>query len=107
MSQAEPAVLFAALGDATRLGLLARLADGGASSIARLADGLPLSRQAVAKHLDVLQGAGLIHRRRQGRETQVALRPEALDSARAWLDQVGAQWDERLACLRALVEGDG
>ena len=88
MSQADPAVLFAALGDATRLGLLARLADGGASSIARLADGLPLSRQAVAKHLAVLEAAELVASHRDGRCKRHYLNPMPLAKlARRWLGQ--------------------
>jgi DNA-binding transcriptional ArsR family regulator len=107
MSKAEPAVLFAALGDPTRLGLLARLADGGEYSIARLGEGLPVSRQAVAKHLDILQDAGFVRRRKSGREVQITLRREGIETARHWLDQVGAQWDGTLGRLRDLMEGDG
>ncbi|WP_298401689.1 metalloregulator ArsR/SmtB family transcription factor [Sphingobium sp.] len=105
MSNAEPASLFAALGDATRLGLIASLSDGKARSIVQLGDGLPISRQAVAKHLDVLHDAGLVHRRKSGREVQYALRHEAIEAAQGWLDQVSAQWDGALARLKLMLEG--
>lgn len=105
MSKAEPATLFSALGDPTRLGLIARLADGSERSIVHLGEGLPISRQAVAKHLDVLHGAGLVARRRSGREMHFALRPENIATARDWLDQIGAQWDDNLARLKAMLEG--
>ncbi|SEJ11365.1 transcriptional regulator, ArsR family [Sphingobium sp. AP50] len=104
MSAAEPASLFSALGDSTRLGLVRRLSDGRERSIAQLGDGLPMSRQAVTKHLSVLHGAGLVHRRRSGREVQYALRRDAIEAACHWLDEVSAQWDGTLARLKALVE---
>ncbi|MBH1993179.1 MAG: helix-turn-helix transcriptional regulator [Sphingomonadaceae bacterium] len=104
MSKAETAQMFAALGDPTRLGLIARLADGSERSIVHLGDGLPISRQAVAKHLDVLHGAGLVVRRKSGRETHFALRRDAVETARNWLDQVGAQWDDTLTRFKAFVE---
>ena len=102
----SPAEIFAALGDPTRLSLIARLGDGNGRSIVQLGEGLPISRQAVAKHLDVLHGAGLVRRRKQGREVHFALRREAVAAAQEWLGRVGAQWDGTLARLKALVEGD-
>ncbi|HUD94521.1 MAG TPA: metalloregulator ArsR/SmtB family transcription factor [Sphingobium sp.] len=107
MPRAEPASLFAALGDSTRLGLVSCLSDGSERSIVQLGDGLPMSRQAVAKHLDVLHGAGLVHRRKNGREVHYALRREAIEAARAWLDEVDAQWDATLSRLKAFVEEGG
>lgn len=109
MSAAEPnpispEILFAALGDPTRLELIARLGNGVPQSIARIGETLPMSRQAVTKHLDVLHQAGLIERRRSGREVHVALRRQAIEDARNWLDQINAQWDETLARLKTLVE---
>lgn len=101
----KPACIFAALGDSTRLRLVNRLAAGGQHSIAQLGEGLPISRQAVAKHLDVLLGAGLVQRNRSGREALFLLRPEAVSEARDWLDKVGAQWDGTLDRLKAFVEG--
>ncbi len=106
MSKVEeaPAQLFAALGDATRLGLIGRLSDGAERSIAQLGEGLPISRQAVAKHLDVLLGAGLVRRTRSGREVLFTLEPEAIADARDWLAQVSSQWDETLGRLKNFVE---
>jgi DNA-binding transcriptional ArsR family regulator len=100
------ALLFAALGDATRLGFVTRLADGSERSITQLGEGLTISRQAVAKHLDVLHGAGLVRRRRRGREVHFALHRDAITQARGWLDEVSAQWDESLGRLKAFVETD-
>lgn len=106
MSKAEPAALFAALGDPTRLGMVGRLSDGHALSIVQLGEGLAISRQAVAKHLDVLHGAGLVHRRKSGREVHYALRRDAIEAARLWLEQASAQWDDTLARLKAFAEED-
>ncbi|APL93735.1 hypothetical protein Sj15T_15650 [Sphingobium sp. TA15] len=100
----SPARLFAALGDATRLGMIGRLSDGGERSIGQLGDGLPISRQAVAKHLDVLLGAGLVTRTRSGREALFRLRPEGVAEARDWLAKVNGQWDGTLGRLRDFVE---
>lgn len=101
---AEPAAIFAALGDRTRLALVRRLADGQARSIAALSAGLALTRQAVTKHLRVLEGAGLVRSLRTGRETRFAYRPETLTQATSWLETVSAQWDVALESLRAHVE---
>ncbi|WP_278395222.1 ArsR/SmtB family transcription factor [Sphingobium yanoikuyae] len=102
----SPAEIFAALGDPTRLSLIARLGDGNGRSIVQLGEGLPISRQAVAKHLEVLHGAGLVRRHKQGREVHFALRREAVAAAQDWLGRVGAQWDGTLARLKAFAEGD-
>ena len=96
--------MFAALGDATRLSLLTELSDGQPRSIARLSANTRLTRQAVAKHLHVLEGAGLVSSRRVGRESRFAYRPESVVTASAFLDTVSAQWDDALARLRAFVE---
>jgi DNA-binding transcriptional ArsR family regulator len=98
------ASVFAALGDATRLDLVGRLADGAPRSISLLAEGSSLTRQAVAKHLRVLEGSGLVRSRRTGRETLFVVRPEALADAGAYLARVSAQWDDALARLKSLVE---
>lgn len=104
MSQPDPAPVFAALADPTRLALLRRLSDGRPRPIVALAAGTRLTRQAIAKHLDVLRRAGLVESRPSGRETRFAYRPDKVAEARAWLDSVSAQWDDALARLKAHVE---
>ncbi|KEQ52249.1 ArsR/SmtB family transcription factor [Sphingobium chlorophenolicum] len=96
--------LFAALGDTTRLGLIERLSQRGERSIVQLGDGLPISRQAVAKHLDVLLGAGLVRRTKSGREVLFALQPEVFAEASDWLSKVGSQWEGTLGRFRDFVE---
>ena len=102
-----PAPIFAALGDETRLALLARLADGESRSIAGLSAGSPLSRQAITKHLGVLETAGLVSRVRAGRESRYALRAEPITQAQAYLQSVSDQWGGALERLRAFVEAPG
>lgn len=104
-STADPAPIFAALGDRTRLALLDKLGDGQARSIAALSSDTALTRQAITKHLHVLQDAGLVASLRVGRESRFAARREALDEARAYLDGVSRQWDDMLGRLKAFVEG--
>ena len=99
-----PAPVFAALGDPTRLSLLMTLSDGGARSIAALSADRGLTRQAVTKHLHVLEHAGLVSSLRVGRESRYAYRPEPSQGARSYLEMVSAQWDEALGRLKALVE---
>ena len=103
-SEPGPARVFAALGDRTRLRLLARLSDGRSRSIVALSQDSELTRQAVTKHLRVLEEAGLVTSLRSGRESRFQYRPEPLVEARTWLDGVAAQWDEALGRLRDLVE---
>jgi DNA-binding transcriptional ArsR family regulator len=98
------AAIFAALGDETRLAVLAKLAGGAPQSIARLTEGTRLTRQAVTKHLHVLESAGVVKSLRIGRESRFALEPKPLDEARAYLDHVSRQWDAALARLKAFVE---
>ncbi len=100
----NPAPVFAALGDATRLKLVARLVDGEPRSIAQLADGLDLTRQGVTKHLRVLQRAGIIKAKSVGRESRFSYVPEPVLRARSYLETVSAQWDDALARLKAFVE---
>ncbi len=102
----DAAPLFAALGDATRLGLVVRLSAGGPESIARLSKGVDVSRQAVTKHLHVLSDAGLVRGFRRGRQHIWELEPDRLDDARDYLDRIDAQWDAALERLQALVEED-
>jgi DNA-binding transcriptional ArsR family regulator len=101
---ARSAPVFAALGDETRLALLARLCQGGPWSIARLTDGTSITRQAVTKHLEVLAGAGLVRDARRGRERVWALAPDRLDEARRTIDELSRRWDETLRRLKAFVE---
>lgn len=98
------AAIFAALGDETRLELLARLCDGGPLSIARLSEGVGITRQAVTKHLATLEGTGLLEAERAGRERVYQLAPARLQAARRYLDRVSAQWDDAIERLRAHVE---
>jgi DNA-binding transcriptional ArsR family regulator len=102
---AGAAVLFAALGDETRISLLQRLSDGGPASISVLADRFDLTRQGVTKHLNVLAAAGIIDGRREGREHVWALNPARLADARRCLDVIERRWDDALARLKAHVEG--
>jgi DNA-binding transcriptional ArsR family regulator len=88
--------VFAALADPTRRGLVAGVAADPDATATSLAASLPISRQAVAKHLAVLGGAGIVHPRRRGRETRFELRPQALTEAAQWMAAVGAEWDDRL-----------
>jgi DNA-binding transcriptional ArsR family regulator len=96
--------VFAALGDETRLDLLAKLTSGEPLSIARLTEGTRLTRQAVTKHLRVLEGAGVVHSVKAGRESRFALDPRPIVSAQAYLEHVSQQWDHALARLKAMVE---
>lgn len=96
--------LFAALGDATRLGLLRRLSAEGPLSITRLSDGTGVTRQAITRHLDALGRAGLVRDARRGRERVFELEPRRLEKARRYLDQIAAQWDAAADRLRAFVE---
>ncbi|HKR75049.1 MAG TPA: metalloregulator ArsR/SmtB family transcription factor [Rhodanobacter sp.] len=100
----KSAPVFAALGDPTRLRLLATLCAGGALSIAQLTAGTAITRQAVTKHLQVLADAGLVRDSWQGRERQWELEPSRLVEARRALDAIAAQWDQALVRLKRLVE---
>ena len=101
---AGSAPVFAALGDATRLGLVTRLCTGGPMSIARLTSGTDVTRQAVTKHLHVLAGAGLVRSARLGREQIWEIEPERLQEARGYLEHIAGQWDEALGRLKAALE---
>jgi DNA-binding transcriptional ArsR family regulator len=98
------ALIFAALGDETRLGLVTRLGADGPLSIARLTDGTTVTRQAITKHLHVLASAGLARGIRRGREHLWAIEPESLEEARRCLDQISRQWDDALSRLKQFVE---
>jgi DNA-binding transcriptional ArsR family regulator len=94
------------LGDDTRLALVAKLVSGKPASIAELAAGSPLSRQAITKHLRVLQHAGLVHSVRSGRESRFALDPRPLHAMQHYLDRVSRHWDQALARLKSFVEDE-
>jgi len=98
--------VFAAIADPTRRSILERLRGGAALSVSALAAGLPISRQAVSKHLDVLEAAGLIDKRVSGRERLHVLRAEPLRVLDDWLTPYAAAWDERLERLRTHLDGD-
>jgi DNA-binding transcriptional ArsR family regulator len=101
---AQTVPVFAALGDETRLALVARLCEEGPWSIARLTAGAAVTRQAVTKHLDVLARAGLVRDARRGRERIWELQPDRLAEARRTLEEISKRWDEALDRLRTYVE---
>lgn len=101
------APVFAALGDPTRLALVERLASRSAQSIADLAADAAITRQAITKHLTVLEEAGLVRSVRRGRERRFELCPGPLGDARRALEEIAGQWDAALARLRSFVEAGG
>jgi DNA-binding transcriptional ArsR family regulator len=103
----DAAPMFAALGDTTRLRVIARLSDGGPLSIARLTEGSEVSRQAITKHLRALEEVGLVRGRRTGRERIWELQAERLAEARRYLASISDQWDAALERLRVMVETEG
>ena len=98
--------VFGALGDPTRRHIVESLSNGEASAT-QLASELPVTRQAVAKHLTALREAGLVESRRQGRETLYRVNAAPLDAAAAWIVRVGGAWDARLERLRTMIESRG
>jgi DNA-binding transcriptional ArsR family regulator len=96
--------LWAAVGDPTRRRVLDALLEHGEATTTTLAQGLPVTRQAVAKHLAVLNRVGLVAGRRRGREVRYAVRPERLDDAAEAMARAAAQWDGRLARIKRLAE---
>jgi DNA-binding transcriptional ArsR family regulator len=101
---ADAAPVFAALGDDTRLHIVARLCGDGPLSIVQLADTASVSRQAVTKHLHALQEAGLARSSRVGRERIWELQTKRLSEARRYLDQISQDWDAAIGRLKAFVE---
>lgn len=101
-----PAEIFAALGDPTRLSIVLRLGQKGPQSITRLTEKTEVTRQAVTKHLSVLEDAGLVKSATRGRERIWELAPERLDDARAELDRISQAWDAALDRLQKFVETD-
>lgn len=102
--EADLAPVFAALGDDTRLSLLTELSSAELLSISQLASNSDLTRQAITKHLRVLETAGLVRSNKVGRESLFALRPDRLADACSFLDAVSEKWDDALARLRSHVE---
>jgi len=100
----EAAPVFAALGDETRLKLVARLCADGPLSITRLSEGAGVTRQAITKHLEALADAGLVQHNWRGRERIWELEPRRLEMARRYLDRISDQWDEAIGRLKAFVE---
>ena len=96
-------LVFAALADPTRRHVVEQLARRGTLTATALAEDLPMTRQAVAKHLGALDAAGLVAAQRSGREVRYRLTPDALADAASWMAEVGSAWDERLARLHALL----
>lgn len=100
----DRASVFAALGDETRLSLVAKLSNSSPQSISRLAEGSTLTRQAITKHLRVLEGARVVHSVRVGRESLFEFRPEPLKDLQSYLERVSGQWEHVLARLKSFVE---
>jgi DNA-binding transcriptional ArsR family regulator len=98
------APVFAALGDQTRLSLVAKLCHGKPHSISQLTEGERLTRQAITKHLRVLERAGVVRCVRAGRESRFELDPEPIQEVKAYLDFVSEQWDHALSRLKSFVE---
>jgi DNA-binding transcriptional ArsR family regulator len=98
------ASVFSALGDGTRLALVAKLSAGGASSIATLTEGSNMTRQAVTRHLQVLESAGIVRSVRSGRESLCEFDPARINEARKYLESVSRQWDQALDRLKSFVE---
>jgi DNA-binding transcriptional ArsR family regulator len=103
-SVADSASIFAALGDETRLRLVSRLCDDGPLSIANLTRGTAITRQAITKHLRVMEEAGLVRSTRQGRESYWELDQRRLEEVRRNLNLISKQWDSALGRLRNFVE---
>jgi DNA-binding transcriptional ArsR family regulator len=106
LNNSERAAIFAALGDETRLMLLAKLCGGRRHSIAQLTEGTRLTRQAVTKHLRVLERARVVHGRRTGRESLFEFDPKPIGEMKEYLEFVSAQWDAALGRLKNFVEAN-
>ena len=98
------APVFAALGDETRLSLVAKLCGGESVSISQLTKGTKLTRQAITKHLRVLESVGIVHGTRTGRESRFSFDPQPMEELKRYLRFVSEQWDQALARLKSLVE---
>ena len=100
----DHAVVFAALGDETRLALIAKLTGAEPRSISHLTAGSKLTRQAITKHLRVLEKAGVVRGAREGRESLFELDPRPIEGLKQYLESVSQQWDQALGRLKAFVE---
>ena len=100
MKRRRPEAIFSALADPTRRQVIRALSEQGPASATGLAADLPVTRQAVIKHLNALADAGLVTSTRRGREKLYQISPRPLTDAVSWMADVGARWDERLAALR-------
>jgi DNA-binding transcriptional ArsR family regulator len=98
------APIFAALGDDTRLSLVAKLCGGRPHSISQLTEGSKLTRQAITKHLRVLERVGIVRSIRRGRESQFEFAPEPMEGIKEYLEFVSEQWDQALSRLKSFVE---
>ena len=96
--------IASASADPTRWQLMDQIGSGGGATATMLAEGLPVSRQAVVKHLGVLERAGLVAGRRAGREMRYSVRVEALDATARWMAAAARRWDDRLAAIKAIAE---
>jgi DNA-binding transcriptional ArsR family regulator len=106
VSEEAAVAVFVALADPTRRALLDRLAQRGPATVTELAADLPITRQAVAKHLGQLESAGLVEPGpAEGRRVPYRLRPEPMQAALAWLSVLANRWDDRLSALRSHLEG--
>ena len=106
-SENQPSVVdgvLAALADPTRRQLLDLVSARGQATATTLADGLPISRQAVVKHLNVLDAAGLVDSVKVGREVRYSVRSESLDATARWMSSLAAEWDRRLARIKRFAE---
>jgi DNA-binding transcriptional ArsR family regulator len=105
-SPAEPDDILAAVADPTRRQLLATLAAKGPATATELAAGVPISRQAIAKHLAVLRGVGLVTSHKDGRDVRFEVRTRPLAQTAGWLAALASDWDTRLAAIKRIAEGN-
>jgi DNA-binding transcriptional ArsR family regulator len=102
---AKRAPVFAALGDETRLSLIGKLCGGRPRSISQLTKGSRLTRQAITKHLRVLERAEIVHSARAGRKSVFEFNPRPIEEIKSYLELVSEEWDQALGRLKAFVEG--
>ncbi len=102
----QQAQIFAALGDSTRLSLVSKLIDGKPHSISVLSEGTKITRQAVTRHLTVLENVGIVSKVKEGRESLYELDAKPLEDLREYLDVIAQQWDQALSGLKAFMEQD-